>query len=126
MHPPILVFERGGNLAIYRSVEHVAETLEIEHVRDGIYEAYDSCGLVLDIGIKHAPVERVLLGHRLTVIHPLVVVKDHYPPVNELDYVRRRLIHFINRRRHPQVEFEGLSMEELIKLAGEGMPWQVF
>ncbi len=126
MQAPILVFERGGNLAIYRSVEHAASTLEVEHVHDGIYEAYDAGGTRLDIKIRHQPVERTWLGHRLTVIRPVVVIQEHCPPVNELEYVRRRLIHFINRRKHPLVEFEGLSMEELLRLAGESMPWQVY
>ena len=126
MQPPILVFERGGDLAIYRSVQHAAETLEVEHVQAGIYEAYDCRGFSLDLTIRHAPAERTRLGHRLTVIRPAIALRDRRPPVNDLDYVRRRLIHYINRRRHPLIEFESLSMDELIRLAGEQMPWQVY
>ncbi len=123
---PILVFERGGDLAIYRSVEHAAETLAIEHVRDGIYEAYDASGSRLDLAIRHEPAERKLLGHTLTVIRPVITIKVHCPAEHQLDYVRRRLIHFINRHRHPPVEFDGLTMDELIRMAGQRMPWQVY
>ncbi len=126
MHPPILVFERRGDLAIYRSVEHAAETLAVEHVQAGLHEAFDALGSRLDILIRHRPVEHHWLGHRVTITEPIIVIREHCPPENDLDYVRRRLIHFINRRKHPLVEFVSLSMEDLIRLAGESMPWQVY
>lgn len=126
MQPPILVFERGGDLAIYRSVQHAAETLEVEHVQAGIYEAYDASGARLDLKVRRHPAEHTWLGHRLTVIRPVIVVQECLPPVNDVEYVRRRLVHYINRRRHPLIEFESLSMEELIRLAGQQMPWQVY
>jgi hypothetical protein len=62
MKSPIIIIE-SYDIGKYPSAKHAANHLEVQDVQDGIYEAYDSNGLLLDINI-----ERVEREHRFLFI----------------------------------------------------------
>lgn len=124
MKTPVLVFE-SYDLHVCRSAEQASGHLEIVDVEDGIFDAHDSEGYLLDIVIQLVEVERRFLYAHWKEGRRVIRIRDHTPRENHGEDVRLRRIRFLGGWRHKTQPFEGLSMEELIAKAGKQMPWKM-
>jgi hypothetical protein len=127
MKPPIVIIE-GNDISVHPSIEHVASYLEPQDVEAGIFAVYDSEGWLLDLTVKVAKRERQFLWFRWIETYPGIAVSTHEPAFNSSIELRRTLIHYLNvvtKKQLSESDIPGLSLDELIQLAGKYMPWHV-
>ena len=112
MKPPIIIFE-GRDVSIHPSLEHAKSFPEVVHVKTGIYEGYDSEGLLLDLKIVSN------LGREE------VVIEERQPKVFRTAELHRRLVDYLKIGKLSVSDLEQETTIELMRLVAKRMPWKL-
>lgn len=113
IQPPIMASE-GADLWFYGSVEEAERDLEASHVREGIYELFDSHGRPLDLVIEQRERPSALLG---SVNVEIVRVQGHPTARSAEGYVREKILNFCATLPEPIEAPSGETLPELVRWA---------
>ena len=114
MDPPILVFE-GGDLSVFASAEAAQARLEWLGVEDDVYQAFDSRGRSLWLGVVET--ERRLRG--FPVVEKSVSIEAaEQRPSHQAD-LRARLIHYLGLFDLDPGYLATAALVDLVRLAAE-------
>ena len=112
MKPPILIFE-GHDVSVHPSLEHARSFHEVVDVKAGIYEGYDSEGLLLDL--------KVVSNHG----REEVVIEEHQPADYRLAELHKRLVDYLQIGKLVVLESDDVTTLELMRRIAKLMPWKL-
>jgi hypothetical protein len=112
MKPPILIFE-GRDVSIHPSLEHARFFSEVIDVKAGMYEVYDSEGLLLDLKIisKRGREE--------------AVIEERQPAVFQAAELHQRLVEYLKIGKLSIPDLEQETTMELMRRVAKHMPWKL-
>jgi hypothetical protein len=112
--PPIFVFE-GGLRCVLRSVEEAQARLEWPEVEDGVYEAFDSRGRRLALGV----VETRRRRRGWPVVERSVSVEDAEQDASHQTELRALLVEYLRSFELDAVYLSSAALADLARLAAE-------
>jgi hypothetical protein len=109
---PVVLFD-GGDMSMYASYSGLNGYIEAVDVDDGVYEAFDSTGLPLDLSTYAGP--------KAYMRQTLVQVRDGVPP--EIEALEKRLRDCVRLSTRPRAGMPNFETDPLPELIVGLMPW---
>lgn len=123
MKSPIILIE-SNDVIVCNSTEHATSGAEIQDIKDRIYEAFDSDGFLLDLFTEFVEKEKRFLFFKWTQRFEAGMLKEHYPKINQTEYLRNKIINGLTYHKDKYGDLENMSLLELINLRKKEMPWK--
>ena len=124
MKPPIIITEKW-DISVHPSAKHAETFLEVVDVRGGIYTAYDSNGILLELIVVPQKRERRFLFFHWLEFYSCVVIQEVNPKQDCSGELREKLVNYLRHRGLADEKLSLSSLKDLIAMIVEHMPWRI-
>lgn len=124
MKPPIVIIEYW-DISVHPSLEHAENFLEVVDVLDGIYTAYDSEGVLLELTVGKVMREYRFLIFKWTAEYESVIIRESNPKQERSHELKEKLLYYLEHQGISGEEIQGSSLIDLIGRIAKDMPWKM-